>query len=297
MSLFEGNALTSNKPRRVQSKFWKCNYHLKDADRLEDVFESIESIFRPLCDKYVFGEEYGNSKSTPHVEGYLIFKKKTEFQAIQKLFKFSDLQKSLKKNADAGIEYCLKEGNEIRSFGLPVPLKKLKCEGNLFLWQQTIVDIVNDEPDDRSIYWFYESKGGSGKTTFCKYLVRFHNAIVLGGKSADMKNGIIEFKKDKGETPKLIVCNIPKSFDSSYLSYTGLEEVKDMLFYSGKYEGGMVDGNPPHLIVFSNRLPELNKMSEDRWKIYNILKDKWLVPNECDHSSDEEALVVTSDDE
>ena len=70
--------------------------------------------------------------------------------------------------------------------------------------------------------------------------------MVLGGKSADMKNGVVEYQKNNTCLPEIVVLNIPRSFNSDYLSYTGIEEVKDMFFNSGKYEGGMIDGNSPH---------------------------------------------------
>lgn len=270
MSFSEGKALTSEKPRRVQSCFWKCNYHLSASDSFEKIFESIESKFKPLCKQYIFSEEYGGTKETPHVEGYLVFKRKTEFQAIQKIFKFSDLQKSLKKNSQAGIDYCRKEGNALISLGLPAPLKPLACEKGLYDWEKDIIDIIDTPPDDRKIYWIWSEKGTEGKTTFCKYLHRKYGAICLGGKSADMKHGIIEYRKTNGFTPELILINIPRSFNQEYLSYTGIEEVKDMFFYSGKYEGGMVDGNNPHLFIFANHYPDTSKMSNDRWEITEV---------------------------
>ena len=144
------------------------------------------------------------------------------------------------------------------------------------MYQQKILDILKKEPDERTIHWIAGSSGNEGKTTFCKYLVRFHNAIMLGGKSADMKNGIIEYKKTNGYTPELILINLPRSFNKDYLSYTGIEEVKDMLFYSGKYEGGMIDGNCPHLIIFSNQTPDAKLLSPDRWQIWYITDDGTL---------------------
>lgn len=96
-------------------------------------------------------------------------------------------------------------------------------------------------------------------------------AIVLGGKSADMKNGIISYKNNNDDIdPEIILVNLPKTFDIGYFSYTGVEECKDMMFYSGKYEGGMVCGNCPHMIIFSNELPDVAKVGVDRWKVYNI---------------------------
>lgn len=235
--------------------------------------DEICSICSTVCRYCIIGSEIGDS-GTPHLQGYLEFKTKARPFS---LFKNKKIHwEKAKGNKDQNIIYCSKEGKVILEIGGKKPLKKLACEGNFRKWQSGILEILKEEPDDRTIWWFTGKQGGEGKTTFAKYLVRYHNAIILSGKSADMKNGIIEYVKTNGDTPSLIVLNIPKSFNSEYLSYTGIEEVKDMLFYSGKYEGGMVDGNPPHLIVFSNEYPEFDKCSKDRWQVYNIGLDQWI---------------------
>ncbi|WP_445779375.1 hypothetical protein, partial [Shewanella sp.] len=116
------------------------------------------------------------------------------------------------------------------------------------------------------------SKGGNkGKTSFCKYLTVKHGAIALSGKAADMRNGVIDYQKTNGFLPELVLIPIPKSFNTDYLNYEGIENIKDMYFYSGKYEGGQVCGNPPHLFVFANEPPDTSKMSLDRWKVIEIL--------------------------
>ena len=55
------------------------------------------------------------------------------------------------------------------------------------------------------------------------------------------------------------------------MSYEAFENLKDMIFYSGKYEGGMICGNCPHLFIFSNFHPDCEKMSVDRWNIKEII--------------------------
>ena len=125
------------------------------------------------------------------------------------------------------------------------------------------------EPNDRTIYWYW-GEGNLGKTSFCKYLTIHHEAIALGGKGADMRNGVVEYVKTNMITPELVLINIPRSFDTEYLSYEGIENIKDMYFYSGKYEGGMVCGNSPHLFVFANAPPDTRKLSNDRWEITHI---------------------------
>lgn len=177
------------------------------------------------------------------------------------------------KNWDAAKNYCVKECNKIHygGFEYAKPLKPLACENNLYGWQLKICRNLLKDPDDRTINWVYGCKGNDGKTTFCKYIHReFKNVIMLSGKSADMKNGVIEFEKSTGCLPEIVLINLPRSFNRDYLSYTGIEEIKDMFFYSGKYEGGMVNGNCPHLFIFSNELPDTSKMSNDRWNIITI---------------------------
>lgn len=69
--------------------------------------------------------------------------------------------------------------------------------------------------------------------------------------------------------PRIVIINIPRN-NKNFVSYTGLEEIKDMFFFSGKYESGMVSGASPHLIVFSNSPPDYHKMSLDRWVVHQI---------------------------
>lgn len=236
----------------------------------DGAMEQIEQELVPLCEKYVFGKERGDKCDTPHIQGAFILKTKKRQDTIWKLLKdvfFLDKMKGKWDNQ----KYCAKEDpNPLTNVKFSKPLKKLACEDNLYDWQQDLCKVMESDPDDRTIYWYWSKAGNIGKTTFAKYLHRKYGTICLGGKSADMKNGVIEYNKLNGCLPESIVINIPRSFNQDYVSYTGIEEVKDMFFYSGKYEGGMVDGNSPHLIIFSNEEPREWEMSPDRWVIREI---------------------------
>ena len=54
------------------------------------------------------------------------------------------------------------------------------------------------------------------------------------------------------------------------VSYNAIEQLKDGLVFSSKYEGGVKMFNPPHVIIFANWLPDVKTLSEDRWNIVNI---------------------------
>lgn len=148
-------------------------------------------------------------------------------------------------------------------------LKLLERE-NFYLYQETIVQILEQEPHPRKVYWYWETEGATGKSALCKWICSKMNCLILSNKASDMKNGVLQYRERTGTYPDIIIIDIPRSVDLQYLSYTGIEEVKNGCFYSGKYEGGMCLFNPPHMIVFSNELPTLCKLSMDRWSIHKI---------------------------
>lgn len=244
----------------------------------DEEYSSLINFFSSnRLNKWIIGKERGEKNDTPHLQMYVDFKDKIRFTALKKINERLHIEGTRGSEGD-NVKYCSKEGNfKYANLKVPKPLRKLACEDNFFPWQEDIIKIVQEQPDERTIYWFYSEDGGRGKTTFCKYLVRYHDAIVLGGKASDMKHSISEYNKINGYCPELIISNISKSFDPKYLSYGGIEECKDMLFHSGKYEGGMVDGNCPHLIVFANFYPETDKMMKDRWYIRKIKDDNTFI--------------------
>jgi len=220
-----------------------------------------------LCKVAIVGKEVGDS-GTPHLQGYLEFKKRVRPIGLFHTNKLIwDKAKGTKKQNQV---YCGKDADLICYIGFPEKVKTIPLD-KLYKWQKKIIEEIALPIDDRKINWYW-GKGNVGKTTFCKYLTVHHNAICIGGKLDDIKNGIMEYSlNNEGHLPKLILFNIPKS--QYHVSYAGMEIAKDMFFYSGKYKGGMVCGNPPHIFVFSNEAPDLDMLSADRWFIHNIIAE------------------------
>jgi hypothetical protein len=98
------------------------------------------------------------------------------------------------------------------------------------------------------------------------------NIIYVNGKAADIKAGIVSHI-ESGKYVKAGIFGFPRTVTAEYVSYAALEEVKDGIFYSGKYESRMCMYNPPHIIVMANFPPDTSKMSKDRWVIKNLGKD------------------------
>ncbi|AXH74817.1 MAG: putative viral replication protein [Cressdnaviricota sp.] len=258
----EGNTKPPSKKQISCAKNWCFTLN----NYTEEQKKYISSIVPWICDSAIVGLELGEG-GTPHLQGFMEFKKKcrpkTHFEVIPEIH-----WEKCKGNKRSNVEYCEKEGDVFIRHNVPeYTVRVHECERE---WQTTILTQIQERADDRTIHWIWSEAGGTRKTSMCKYLAVRHNAIITGGKAADVRNCICDYKKTNGVTPELLVINIPRSFDPAYVSYEAFENIKDMCFYSGKYEGGMVVGNSPHLYIFANFAPSTSKMSEDRWDIVNI---------------------------
>ena len=132
-----------------------------------------------------------------------------------------------------------------------------------------MIDLVDKEPDNRSIHWYYDYKGGTGKSALVKLLCYKYDAVVCSGKASDMKYMIVKYNEKNGVYPKVVIFDIPRSI-KDYVSYSGIEEIKNGCFASSKYECEMVLMNSPHILCFANEIPEFEKLSKDRWKITDL---------------------------
>jgi hypothetical protein len=241
-------------------------YFLKNSSEIPIIVEELKRF----AYKGKLQTEISPTTGRQHIQGSIWCKTKhrdTEFKSL-KGGHFETL-----KDVDDVSNYCNKDethdGVYRVCWGFPDP-KYIEEISSLYDWEVAIVQLLTTKPDKRSIYWYWEPDGCKGKTTWQKYIfTHYEDVVVLSGKNADMKNGIVNYYNTNSRLPKIVLINIPRS-SKEYVSYTGLEEIKDMFFFSGKYEGGMVCGESPHLLVFSNDEPEYALMSSDRFIVTHI---------------------------
>lgn len=237
----------------------------------EDERIRLKNLDVPTFPIIIWQDEVGE-EGTHHLQGCFSLTKKMRPKKTLGLPRIHLESKSKNSTLLEMRAYCCdkekrKEGGELYLRGWKPPRELILISPDL-PFELEILKIISEEPDNRTIYWYWSEKGGIGKTCFCKYLVKVESAIMLSGKTDDMKYGITEYVKKQGYTPELVLYNIPKS--QTRINYGGLEVIKDMVFFSPKYEGAMVCGNSPHLIIFANMEPTTTEMSEDRWIIRKI---------------------------
>jgi len=227
----------------------------------ENEYSSIIDIFKIKSKLYIIGNEIGESK-TPHLQGYVEFKTKVRPMG---LFEHKRIHwEKAKGNKEQNIEYCSKE-NVIASMGCPKPIQILT---NLYDWQRRIEETAISEPDDRTINWFWEEKGGIGKSAFIKYMIVKYNVLFCsGGKHTDIMNLVFNQDMDRCNC---VMFDIPRA-NKGHISYASLESIKNGMVCNTKYETGVKIFNSPHIFIFANFPPDdQSQLSEDRWNIVKL---------------------------
>ncbi len=268
-----GRKRSGNTKQISTSKNWVFTYNV--------LMSEIElRQFRDLCsdssDKWVFQEEIGENGNN-HLQGFICFRKRLRPKSV--FLEHPTIHWEKCRNIKQAIIYCQKEDTR-REGRTPYmkgilrwqPLRVL--DWNKFYKWQLATEKIAKEFDDRTINWIYEPEGNVGKSALVKYLCVNNMALLLSGKGADMKYGLKMYEEKNGAFPGLIVIEIPRTV-LDYVSYSAIEEIKNGCLFSGKYEASMCIFNSPVIICFANEPPKTEKMSLDRWKIYEII-DKQL---------------------
>lgn len=178
------------------------------------------------------------------------------------------------RNWRQAIKYCSKVNTRIN--GPWTNIKNLKFRKTIidplacvekYEWQNEILDIIKSEPDNRKIYWYYDSVGGIGKSTLCKHIIMNYNAVLLGGNARDNFCALKTYNEERDID--IVLFDIPRC-QFNKLSYKTIECVKNGIVFNSKYESGQLLFNPPHVIVMCNFEPDMSMLSEDRWHIRKL---------------------------
>ncbi len=221
--------------------------------------------------KYVFQKEIGE-KGVKHLQGALFYENGRSFAAMKKDFPRMHIEICKKK--DRAILYCTKL--DTREYGT-FPYTNMHL-GHLVTdhfdlsraswWQKEILITIKTVPDRRKIYWYWDETGNTGKTTLAKHICLQFNGIYLSGKASDMKFGIASLIGD--DIPiKIAILDLTRS-NENFVSYEGIEAIKNGIFFCSKYESKMIIYDQPHVIIFANWEPDKGRLSKDRWIIKDI---------------------------
>lgn len=264
----EGNTIPPPKTKNSTSnriRNWVCVLNNPTTQETQN-FETALGKAK----KYAAQEEIGEN-GTHHIQGIVCLNDNKTMSAMKDWLGSIRWHLEPCRDVEASIKYCTKtetrkpDGKQWTK-GVPKPLKDPISEPRP--WQQEILNLIETEPDNRTVNWFWEENGNTGKTSLAKHICMKKNALYVSGKGADVKHTVSEWIEKNGEID-VIIWDLPRTMEE-YVSYTAIEELKNGIFHSGKYESKMVIFNSPHVIIFANFPPRESALSADRWKIKRI---------------------------
>lgn len=257
--------------RNTRSRAWCLTINNYNDQLYEDMKKDFPIDTQT---QVVLGREVG-ANGTPHLQCCIKYQNPRSFGDMKKKYPTAHIEKC--NNWAASVTYCKKEGNFYTNIVVTINAEQ---QYNQYMqrtfsnvqwrpWQQELINLLQTEPSERKVYWYWEQTGNTGKTFLAKYIDWKYNAIIANGKQGDVFNQYKSFLETEKKQPKVAIIDIPRSHQD-YVCYSTLEKIKDGLVYSGKYEGGKLRLIPHHLIIFANFEPDEEKLSNDRWSIHEI---------------------------
>lgn len=130
-------------------------------------------------------------------------------------------------------------------------------------WQLALRNELLAPAEDRCIIFYVDEEGGNGKSWFQRVFISMNPdevQLLSSGKRDDVAFAVDESKS-------IFLFNIARG-QMEFLNYSVLEMLKDRMVFSTKYKSGMkILHKIPHVVVFCNETPNMEKMTADRYII------------------------------
>ena len=162
-----------------------------------------------LVKRYALNREVGEESGIPHIQGYLEFREKKRPLSI---FPNDKVHWEKCRSVDACKIYCSKEETRVGATITNIAFERVDRRLESFVpmpWQQELHDyLINEDPDDRTVWIYHDPVGGNGKTLFMKWMADRYDDVyaVSTNRSADILTGV-------KNTHKIALLDIPRTFD------------------------------------------------------------------------------------
>jgi len=254
-----------------------CVYDFTD-NKYHDIKELKDWCIK-YCKKWTFVGEQGTSTERKHWQGRISLKIKKRLTAIPNPlnFHFSVTSKVNMDNnfyiekGDTAITPIYCDTDEV----IYIP-RQIREISSLYPWQEKIIQ-ESKVWDTRSINVVFCPVGNIGKTTLIGW-IRAHKigrVLPLCNDYKDLLRMVCDMP-----TSTMYVIDMPRAInkDRLYGFYSAIETIKDGYAYDDRYKFKEKVFDCPNVWIFSNAMPDLKMLSNDRWKVWEIDKNKMLIP-------------------
>lgn len=177
------------------------------------------------------------------------------------------------------VKYCTKTetrvwGPWVKGWCVPEKVTCMVCDKGPLPWQAEFIAELSAPPDDRQVIWIWDEKGHQGKSKLLKHLGMCLQWQLVGGATQDcffaIKNRLYP-EKGTGKPFKGLIFDYSRpDADASHFNYTVMEKAKDGMIFNAKYESGAIYFNTVHVVVAANILPDMTKLTSDRWDVRQL---------------------------
>ena len=251
--------------------------------KMETLFETLKDAV-PTSTGYVGQAERGSKNGTLHYHLLIRFVDMVRFSALKShTFGLGNPRLDAIKDRDAAMKYVTKLKTRVQPpigtgcyVNLPKPdryaerILKREC---FMTWQSALYeDLLDTEPNDRTVWWAWSNKGKIGKSNFVNYMAFHHEAETMcidGCKKSDIAFALSK-RIDNGDDIKYVFLDISRASSKSLEGmYDTIEKLKNGKLFSGKYESKELRFGRLHVICFANFFPKYanTQLSKDRWRM------------------------------
>lgn len=254
------------------------------ADGLEQSI--VANQLKKIAKKWTFQLEKGEQNGYLHYQGRfsLIKKKRSKFEIFKLLTlhnPYNYCEKTVNVNYYKGdMFYVLKDETRVdgpwdeRTKEKYIPRQFRDLEKKLYPYQRTIWESASNF-DSRTINLIYCAEGNKGKSTIAALCQLHMNSIYLppvndAEKLVSTCCDICEAKELRN--PPIVFVDLPRAMNKDKLFgiYSAIEQIKNGYLYDFRYKYKEYWIDSPQVWVFTNCLPDLSMLSQDRWKIWQI---------------------------
>lgn len=161
-----------------------------------------------------------------------------------------------------GLRRRAREGN-----GVYVPEDEMRD------WQRAFMRVMKQGKSDRAVNWVYDRHGAAGKTMWAHHMVDTygHDWVLVSsvGRELDFNNNV-KNALESGWNGAGLIVDLPRAMCDKEHIYSCLEGCVNGRVTCTKYSGGSYIIGKPHVWVFSNFLPSVERMSLDRWRVFEV---------------------------
>lgn len=260
-------------------KTYDWTLFLTDDEEHEISIDQLVANLNASCAKWTFQLEETPTTGSLHWQGRLSLKTKGRRAQAVAAIGYDWAEVSITSNANRdNMFYVLKEETY-----MGIRMRDTENEEQMFIpwdvelmvqlrnWQQVVVDSA-EVRELRKVNIIVDERGGKGKTSLGRYI-----SVHRIGEYIPPMNDFQQLMEVVMDLPKakLYMIDIPKATDKGNLAglFSAIEWLKSGCAYDRRYKFRREFFNPPQVWVFTNKLPNPEWLSADKWKVWKIAFD------------------------